>query len=75
MKKTLKRVVAIIALVAIAALIIAYVISAFLADTEEAGNRFFGLFFGIIAIPILAWILMFCIERLPNKDNDRDENT
>ena len=69
MKKNMKRLVAIIALAAIAALIIAYVVSAFLADSGEAGNRFFGLFFGIIAIPILAWLIMFCIERLPDRKN------
>ena len=58
MKKNMKRLVAIIALAAIAALIIAYVVSAFLADSGEAGNRFFGLFFGLS--PFRYWLGFWC---------------
>lgn len=62
-----KRIVAIIALIALLALIIAFVISAFTTTPGEQNNTFFALFFGIIAIPILAWIMIFCIGRFQNK--------
>ena len=74
MKKKPKRFIAIAALTAIAALIISYVISAFFADTADGGRRFLGLLFGIIAVPILAWLLIFCIEKLPDKKDDNDNN-
>lgn len=67
MKKNPKRIAAIIALVAIALLLIAFVVSAFTADAGEAGSRFMGLLFCIIAIPLLAWVLIFCIGRMRNK--------
>lgn len=67
MKKNLKQFVAITALAAIAILIIAFVISAFTASPGEAGNRFMALLFCIIAIPILAWIVLFCIKKMRDK--------
>ncbi len=67
MKKNPKQLVAIAALAAIALLIIAFVISAFTAGPGEAGNRFMALLFCIIAVPILAWLLMFCIGKMQNK--------
>lgn len=67
MKKNPKQLVAIIALVSIIVLIVTYFISAFFATPGEAGNRFFGLFFAIIALPIIAWIIIFCIGRMQNK--------
>ena len=67
MKKNPKQLVAVIALVAIVVLIIAFVISAFTAGPGEAGNRFMALLFCIIAIPILAWVILFCIGRMQNK--------
>ncbi len=67
MKKNPKRLTAIAALIAIIGLLIAYVISAFTATPGETGNRFMALLFGIITIPLLAWILLFCIGRMQNK--------
>lgn len=67
MKKNLKRIAATAALIAIAALLISFVISAFLAAPGEAGGRFMALLFCIIAIPILAWILLFCIRRMRSR--------
>lgn len=67
MKKSPKRLIAIAALAAIVLFIAAFVISAFTADSGEAGNRFMALLFGIIAIPLLAWILLFCIGRMQNR--------
>ena len=65
MKKNFKQIIAIISLIAIAVLIILFVISAFFAKPGD--NTFFALFFGIIAIPILAWILLFCYGRFKDK--------
>ena len=65
MKKNTKQIIAIIRLIAIAVLIILFVISAFLAKPGD--NTFFALFFGIIAIPILAWVLLFCYGRFKDK--------
>lgn len=67
MKKNPKQLVAIAALAAIALLIIAFVISAFTAGPGEAGNRFIALLFCIIAVPILAWLILFCIGRMQGK--------
>lgn len=67
MKKNPKRLAAIITLIAIVCLLITYVISAFTATPGETGNRFMALLFGIITIPLLAWILLFCIGRMQNK--------
>jgi cytochrome c biogenesis factor len=67
MKKNPKQIVAVCALVAIVVLIAAFVISAFTAGPGEAGNRFMALLFCIIAIPILAWLMIFCIGRMQNK--------
>lgn len=66
MKKSPKQIAAIIALIAIFALIIGFVFSAFQTNTD-ARNTFFALYFGIIAIPILAWVIIFCIGRLKGK--------
>lgn len=68
MKKNPKRIIAAGALVLIALLIIAYVISAFTAGPGEAGNRFMVLLYCIVAIPILAWLLLFCIQKMQKKD-------
>ena len=62
MKKNTKQIIAIISLIAIAVLIILFFISAFFAK-PGSGNIFFALFFGIIAIPILAWLFLFCYGR------------
>lgn len=67
MNKNARRTIAIIALAAIAVLIIAFSISALTAAPGEAGNRFMGLLFCIIAIPILAWLILFCVGRMQNK--------
>lgn len=67
MKKNPKRIAAIVALILIVLLIIAFVISAFTADPGEAGNRFMALLYCVVAIPILAWLLMFCIGKLQKK--------
>lgn len=67
MKKSPKQLIAIAALATIVLFIAAFVISAFTADSGESGNRFMALLFGIIAIPLLAWILLFCIGRMQNK--------
>lgn len=67
MKKNVKRIVAIIALAAVVMLIILFAVAAFTAAPGEAGNRFLTLLFCIIAIPILAWILLFCIGRMQHK--------
>lgn len=67
MNKNARRIIAIIALAAIAVLIIAFSISALTAAPGESGNRFMGLLFCIIAIPILAWLMLFCIGRMQNK--------
>ena len=66
-KKNLRQLIAVAALIAIALLLIAFVISASTAGPGEAGNRFMALLFGIIAIPLLAWILLFCVGRMRNK--------
>lgn len=65
MKKNYKRIVAIIALIAIALLIIGLVVTAF--TTTPGSNAFYGFLFGIIAIPIVAWLLIFCIGKMENK--------
>lgn len=67
MKKRFKQIIAILTLIAIVIFIIAFIASAFTADSGEAGNRFMMLLFCVIAIPLLAWILLFCIEHIPNK--------
>lgn len=67
MKKNPKRLAAVISLICIVLLIIAFVISAFTAAPGEAGNRFMALLFCIIAIPILAWVILFCIGRMQGR--------
>ena len=67
MKKKPKQLVAIAALAAIVLLIIAFVISAFTAGPGGAGNRFMALLFCIVAIPILAWLVLFCVGRIQKK--------
>ena len=67
MKKNARRIIAVIALAAIAVLLIAFAVSAFTAAPGESGNRFMALLFCIIAIPILAWLMLFCIGRMQHK--------
>lgn len=67
MKKNAKQIIALTALAAIVILIAAFVWSAFTAAPGESGNRFMALLFCIIAIPLLAWLLLFCIGRMQNK--------
>ena len=67
MKKNPKQIVAIFALVLIVILIIAFVISAFTAGPGEAGNRFMVLLYCVVAIPILAWLLLFCINKIQKR--------
>lgn len=67
MKKSPKQLAAVIALAAIVLLIIAFVVSAFSAGPGEAGGRFMALLFCIVAIPILAWVILFCIGRMQDK--------
>lgn len=66
MKKTPKQLAAIGALIAIAVLIIGFIISAF-QTSADARNTFFAFYFAIIAIPILIWLLILCIGRLKGK--------
>ena len=65
MKKNPKQIVAIISLVLIAVLIIAFFISAIF--TNGQSNLFFILLGLIIAVPIFAWIILFCYGRFTNK--------
>ena len=67
MKKSPRQLIAIAALAAIVLLVTAFIISAFTAGPGEAGNRFMALLFGIISVPLLAWILLFCVGRMQNK--------
>ncbi|MDE6221354.1 MAG: hypothetical protein K2G51_13180 [Lachnospiraceae bacterium] len=67
MNKKARRIIALIALAAIAVLIIAFSISALTAAPGESGNRFMGLLFCIIAVPVLAWLTLFCVGRMQNK--------
>ena len=62
MKKNIKQIVAIVSLVAIVILIILFFISAFFAK-PGSGNIIFALIFSIIAIPIRAWLFLFCYGR------------
>lgn len=64
MKKNIRQLIAIIALAAIVVLISAFAVSAFTAAPGESGNRFIALLSCIVAIPILTWLLLFCIGRL-----------
>lgn len=63
MKKTPKQIAAIIALIAIGIMIIAFVIAAF-TTTAEFKNLFYALFCCIIAVPILAWLFILCMGRM-----------
>ncbi|MCM1182583.1 MAG: hypothetical protein NC337_04320 [Roseburia sp.] len=67
MSKKAKRIAAIAALLAIAAFLIYFIASAILATPDEAGNRFMALLSGIIGLPLLAWLLLFCIGRMRQK--------
>lgn len=67
MKKNTRRIISIIALAAIAVLLIAFAVSAITAAPGESGNRFLALLICIIAIPILAWLLLFCIGRIQHR--------
>ncbi len=64
MNKKAKRLAAAAALLAIAAFLIYFIVSAFLAAPGEAGSLFMALLAGIIALPLLAWLLLFCIRRM-----------
>lgn len=66
MKKKPKQIAAIIALIAIAALMITFFISAFTTNADSR-NTFFALFFCIIALPILVWLFLLCYGRLKGK--------
>ena len=66
MKKNPKQIVAIVSLAAIAALLIAFIVSAF-TTTADSRNLFFALFFCIIAIPILAWLFILCYGRMKGR--------
>ena len=67
MKKKTKQLAAIVALLTIAAFLIYFIVAAILATPNEAGSRFMALLSGIIALPILAWLLLFCIGRMRNR--------
>ncbi len=67
MKKNIRRLIAVIALAAIVLLILAFAVSAVTAAPGESGNRFMALLSCIIPIPILAWLLLFCIGRMQNR--------
>ena len=67
MKKNPKQIAAFVALILIVLLIISFVISAFTAGPGEAGNRFMALLYCVVAIPILAWLLLFCIGKMQKK--------
>lgn len=66
MKKNSKRIAAIIALAAVAALLIGFIISAF-STTADSKNTFYAFFFSIIALPILAWLFILCYGRFKGK--------
>lgn len=66
MKKT-KRLAALIAIAAIVILITAFVISAFTATPGEFGGRFIALLYCVVALPILAWLIMFCVGKMQGK--------
>lgn len=72
MKKNARRIIAIIALAAIAVLLITFAVSAITAAPGESGNRFMALLFCIVAIPILAWLLLFCIGRIQHRHTAAD---
>lgn len=69
MKKNARRIIAAIALGAIVVLLTAFAISAFTAAPGESGNRFMALLSCIVAIPILAWLLLFCINRMRHRQS------
>lgn len=71
MKKT-KRLAAVIALAAIIILIVAFVISAFIASPGESGGRFIALLYCVVAIPILAWLIMFCVGKMRGKQGSEE---
>lgn len=66
MKKNKKQIAAIVALFAIAALLIGFIVSAF-QTSADSRNTFFAFFFCIIAIPILLWLLLLCYGRFKGK--------
>lgn len=67
MKENVRRIIALIALTAIVVLLIAFAVSALTAAPGESGNRFMALLSCIVAIPILAWLLLFCIGRMQRR--------
>ena len=67
MKKNTRRIIAFTALAAIIILIIAFAVSALTDSPGSSGDRFMSLLFCIIAIPILAWLLLFCISRMQHR--------
>lgn len=68
MKKNSKQIMAIVALIVIGILIIAFVISAFIGTSQ----LFFGLLAGIIALPILAWIFIAIYGKMTQKSTIAD---
>lgn len=65
MKKTPKQIAAIITLIVIAILIIAFFVSAFTAGTNS--NIFYALLASIIALPIIAWMFILIYGRVKGK--------
>lgn len=65
MKKNIKQIIAILSLIAIVVLIILFFISAFFAKPGD--HTFLVLLIAIITIPILTWVLLFCIAQMQNK--------
>ena len=72
MMKNLKQLAAVITLAAIVILFIAFVISAFTASPGESGNRFIALLYCVVAIPILAWLIMFCVGKMRGKQGSKE---
>ena len=67
MKKNPKQIAAAAALILIALLIIAFAVFAFTASPGDGGNRFMGLLLCVISIPLLSWIVLFCVGRMRGK--------
>lgn len=68
MKQNKKQLFAVIALIIIGILIIAFVISAFIGTSQ----LFFGLLAGVIALPILTWIFIAIYGKMTQKSTIAD---
>lgn len=66
MKKNGKRIAALAGVVAIVIFIVAYIISAFRTGADSQ-HTFLMMFFCIVALPIMAWIILFCIKKMKQK--------